>query len=50
LAVRLAFGLLARDEFDGLRVTAGAGDRDAVDGGVDLAVAAAVEAVSVGST
>jgi hypothetical protein len=48
--VGLSFGRLARDEFDGLRVTAGAGDRNAVDRGVDLAVAAAVEAVSVGST
>jgi hypothetical protein len=30
-------------------VTAGAGDGDAVNGGVDLAVAAAIEAVAVGS-
>jgi hypothetical protein len=30
-------------------VTAGARDGDAVDGGVDLAVAAAIEAVAVGS-
>jgi hypothetical protein len=48
-AVCLAFGLLARDELDGLGVTAGAGDGDAVDGGVDLAVAAAIEAVAVGA-
>src|SRR3954468_19056507 len=44
----LALSLLARDERDGLGVAAGAGDGDAVDGGVDLAVAAAVEAVAVG--
>jgi hypothetical protein len=48
-AVGLAFGFLACDEGDGFRVAAGAGDGDAVDGGVDLAVAAAIEAVAVGS-
>ncbi len=44
----LAFGLPALDVVAGLRVAAGAGDGDAVQGGVDLAVAAAVEAVAVG--
>jgi hypothetical protein len=44
----LALGALAGDVGLGLGVAAGAGDRDAVDGGVDLAVAAAVEAVAVG--
>ena len=39
---------LAGDVVAGLGVAAGAGDGDAVDGGVDLAVAAAVEAVAVG--
>jgi hypothetical protein len=48
LAVRLALGLLACDELHGLGVTAGAGDSHAVDRCVDLAVAAAVEAVPVG--
>jgi hypothetical protein len=48
-AVGLALGLLARDELDRLGVAAGAGDGDAVDGGVDLAVAAAIETVAVGS-
>src|SRR3954453_10694875 len=44
----LAFGAFAGDVVLGLGVAAQAGDGDAVDGGVDLAVAAAVEAVSVG--
>jgi len=48
-AVGLAFGLLARDEVDRFGVTAGARDGDAVNGGVDLAVAAAIEAVAVSS-
>ena len=48
LPVGLAFGGLAGDVVAGLGVAAGAGDRDAVDGGVDLAVAAAIEAVAVG--
>ena len=39
---------LAGDVVLGLGVAAGAGERDAVNGGVDLAVAAAVEAVAVG--
>jgi hypothetical protein len=47
-AVGLAFGLLARDELDRLLMAAGAGDGDAVNRGVDLAVAAAIETVSVG--
>ena len=41
-----AFGAFAGEVVAGFGVTAGAGDRDAVDGGVDLAVAAAVEAVA----
>jgi hypothetical protein len=48
-AVGLAFGGLARHVVAGFGVAAGAGDRDAVNGGVDLAVAAAVEAVPVGA-
>jgi hypothetical protein len=44
----LAFGAFAGDVGLGLGVAAGAGDGDAVDGRVDLAVAAAVEAVAVG--
>ena len=44
----LAFGAFARDVVLGFGVTAQARDGDAVDGGVDLAVAAAVEAVAVG--
>ena len=46
--VGLAFGAFAGDVVLGLGVAAGAGDGDAVDRGVDLAVAAAVEAVPVG--
>jgi hypothetical protein len=42
------FGALVRDVVLGLGVAAQAGDGDAMDGGVDLAVAAAVEAVAVG--
>src|SRR3954451_12213870 len=44
----LAFGALASDVVLGLGVASGPGERDPVDGGVDLAVAAAVEAVAVG--
>jgi hypothetical protein len=47
-AVGLAFGLLARDELDRLLMAAGACDRDAVNRGVDLAIAAAIETVPVG--
>ena len=47
-AVGLAFGLFAGDERDCFRMAASAGDRDAVDGGVDLAVGAAIETVPVG--
>jgi len=48
VAVGFAFGAFAVDVYAGLGMAAGARDRDAVDGGVDLAVAAAVEAVAVG--
>src|SRR3954452_18937819 len=48
LGAGLALGALAGEVGLGFGVAAGAGDRDAVDGGVDLAVAAAVEAVAVG--
>ena len=44
----VAFGALAGDVVLGFGVAAQAGDGDAVDGRVDLAVAAAVEAVAVG--
>src|SRR4051794_19736837 len=44
----LAFGSFAVEVGAGLGVAAGAGDGDAVDRGVDLAVAAAVEAVTIG--
>jgi hypothetical protein len=44
----LAFGAFAGDVVLGLGVAAQTGHVDAVDGGVDLAVAAAVEAVAVG--
>src|SRR3954470_16020905 len=44
----LAFGAFAGDVVLGLGVAAQAGDGDAVDGRVDLAVAAAVEPVAVG--
>src|SRR3954470_21565267 len=44
----LAFGALAGDVVLGFGMAAQAGDGDAVDGGVDLAVAAAVEAMAVG--
>jgi hypothetical protein len=47
-AVGLAFGAFAFEVGLGFGVAAGAGDRDAVDCGVDLAVAAAVQAVAVG--
>src|SRR4051812_50203095 len=45
----LPFGLLAGDVVLGLGVAAGTRDGHAMDRGVDLAVAAAVEAVSVGA-
>ena len=48
VAVGLAFGAFAVDVGAGFGVAAGARDGDAVDGGVELAVAAAVEAVAVG--
>src|SRR3954467_7951615 len=44
----LAFGAFAGDVVLGFGVAAQAGDGDAVDGRVDLAVAAAVEAVAMG--
>ena len=44
----LAFGAFARDVVLGLGVASGAGDGDAVDGGVELAVAAAVKAMALG--
>jgi hypothetical protein len=44
----LAFRLAAGDVVLGCGVAAGAGDDDAVQGGVDLAVAALVEALSLG--
>jgi hypothetical protein len=44
----LAFGAFAGRVILGFGVATGAGERDPVDGGVDLAVAAAVEAVAVG--
>jgi hypothetical protein len=47
-AAGLAFRRLAGEVVAGFRVAAGAGDGDAVDGGVDLAVAAAIQAVAVG--
>src|SRR5919202_4763963 len=48
LGAGLALGALARDVGLRLGVAAQACDGDAVDGGVDLAVAAAVEAVALG--
>ena len=48
-AVGPAFALLAREELDRLRVTARASDGDAVDGGVDLAAAAAIKPVAIGA-
>jgi hypothetical protein len=50
LAVGLALGLLARDELDRLGVTARPSDRHAVNGGVDLTVAAAIEPVAIGAS
>jgi len=44
----LAFGAFAGQVVLGLGVAAGAGERDAVNRGVELAVAAAVQAVAVG--
>jgi hypothetical protein len=49
VAVGFAFGAFALEVGLGFGVAAGAGDGDAVDGGVDLAVAAAVSAISVSS-
>jgi len=46
-AVGLAFGSFASDVVLGLWVAARAGDGDAVNGGVELAVAAAIEAVAL---
>ena len=43
----LAFGAAPGDVVLGLGVAAGAGDGDAVQGGIDLAVAAAIEPVSL---
>jgi hypothetical protein len=42
-----AFGLFALEVGAGVWVVAGLGDRDAVEGGVELTVAAAVEAVAL---
>ena len=44
----LAFGALAGQVVLGLGVAAGAGERDAVNGGVELSVAAAVKPMAVG--
>ena len=44
----LAFGALASDVVPGFGVAAQAGDRDPVDGGVDLTVAAAVQTMAAG--
>jgi hypothetical protein len=49
VALGLAFGLLACEVVAGLLVAAAARDGDAVDGGVVLAVAAAVQAMANGS-
>jgi hypothetical protein len=46
-AAALAFGSFAFEVGAGGFVDAGLGDRDAVEGGVELAVAAAVEAVAL---
>ncbi len=48
VAVGFAFGTFAGDVGLGFGVAAGSGDRDPVNRGVDLAVAAAIEAVAVG--
>ena len=48
-AAGLAFGLLAREVGGGLGVVAGLGERESVERAVELAVAAAVEAVAVGA-
>ncbi len=48
-AAALAFGLLAREVGRRLGVQATLGDREAMQGAVELAVAAAVEAVAVGA-
>jgi len=50
VAVGLGFGLVARDILDRLGVTARASDRHAVNGCVDLTVAAAIEAVAIGAS
>src|SRR3954468_2573095 len=49
-AAGLAVGLLAREVGGGLRVQAALGDGEAVQRAVELAVAAAVEAVAVGAS
>ena len=46
----LAFAAFAFQVFAGGCVVAGLGDRDPVEGGVELAVAAAVEAVALDAT
>ena len=48
-AAALAFGPFALEVVAGRRVVAGLGDRDPVEGGVELAVAAAVESVALGA-
>src|SRR6516225_7073922 len=48
LAWRLAFGDLARKEGPGLRIVALLDDRDAIEGGIQLAVAASVKAIPPG--
>ena len=47
--VGLSFGAAALDVGDGRRVAPHAGDRDGVQGAVELAVAEAVEPVAVGA-
>jgi hypothetical protein len=49
LAAALAFGAFALEVVASRRVVAALGDRDPVEGGVELAVAAAVEPVSLGA-
>ena len=48
-AAALAFAAFALEVVAGWGVVAGLGDRDPVEGGVELAVAAAVEPVSLGA-
>jgi len=45
----LAFGALAIEVGLGLGVAAGAGDRNAVQGGVELAIPSAIEPLAVGA-